>query len=188
TFARILLDEARERGFKGLVAGRGAAALELARRLRPDAITLDLRLPDLNGWKVLEHLKHDLATRHIPVHIITVEEDRQRGLKLGAIAYLKKPASKRDLDAAFGKIQNFVERRVKNLLLVECDEAYRDRLVELIGNGDVRTTAVGTGAEALAALRNESFDCVVLDPALPDLNGFELLDRIRRRDELRHLP
>src|SRR5205807_8693630 len=131
-FARILLNTARERGFKGLVALRAADGLELARRLNPDAITLDLRLPDIDGWKVLEQLKRDSATRHIPVHIISVAEDGPRSRRLGAFAHLKKPVSREDLSEAFGKIQRFLERRVRKLLVVEADESQRNSMVELI--------------------------------------------------------
>jgi signal transduction histidine kinase/CheY-like chemotaxis protein/HAMP domain-containing protein len=188
SFARILLDQARERGFKGLVALGGQAGLELARKLGPDAITLDIRLPDMDGWKVLEHLKHDLNTRHIPVHIISVEEGWQRGLRMGAIAYLQKPASQQALADAFTKIQSFLERRAKNLLVVEADESHRTNVVELIGNGDVQTTGVATGAEALTALQAGRFDCMVLDLFLPDMSGFELIHKIKRKAEFRDLP
>jgi CheY-like chemotaxis protein/HAMP domain-containing protein/GAF domain-containing protein len=187
-FARILLDQARGRGFKGLVALGGKAGLELARKAVPDAITLDIRLPDMDGWKVLEHLKHDLNTRHIPVHIITVEEGWQRGLKLGAIAYLQKPVGQQAMADAFAKLQSFVERPVKNLLVVEADESHRNNVVELIGNGDVHTTGVATGAEALAALQAGRFDCMVLDLFLPDMSGFQLMHRIKKKAELRDLP
>jgi signal transduction histidine kinase/HAMP domain-containing protein/DNA-binding response OmpR family regulator len=188
SFARILVDLARGRGFKAVVALGGRACLELARKAKPDAITLDVRLPDLDGWKVLEHLKHDLTTRHIPVHIISVEEGWQRGLKLGAIAYLKKPTSHQALAEAFARLHSFVERRVKNLLVVEADAYHRDNIVELIGNGDVRSTCVATGADALDALRSEPFDCMVLDLFLPDMSGFELIQKIRRKAELHDMP
>ncbi len=187
-FARILLDQARSRGFKGLVVLGGKAGLELASQIRPDAITLDIRLPDMDGWKVLEHLKHDLNTRHIPVQIISVEEAWQRGLKLGAIAYLKKPTSQQALAEAFSKIHNFVERRVKDLLVVEADESHRNNVVELIGNGDVHTTGVATGKDALSLLETERFDCMVLDLFLPDMSGFELIHKIKRKAQLRDLP
>jgi CheY-like chemotaxis protein/signal transduction histidine kinase/HAMP domain-containing protein len=188
SFASILLGMARERGFKGVVALGGQAGLELARGVEPDAITLDIRLPDMDGWKVLEHLKHDLNTRHIPVNIISVEEAWQRGLKLGAIAYLQKPTSQQALTEALAKLQSFVERRTKNLLVVEADESHRNNVVELIGNGDVQTTSVSTGAQALAALQGGPFDCMVLDLFLPDMSGFELIHKIKRKPELRDLP
>src|SRR5437588_7366577 len=116
---------AHQRGFKGLVALRGGAGLELAQKYKPDAITLDIRLPDIDGWKILEHLKHNLNTRHIPVQIISVEEGWQRGLKLGALASLKKPVTQQALADAFARMQGFIERPAKELLVVEADAAQR---------------------------------------------------------------
>jgi CheY-like chemotaxis protein/HAMP domain-containing protein len=179
-FARILLDLAREKNFKGLVATRGDAALALARKYKPDAITLDIKLPDRDGWTVLDRLKHDPNTSHIPVHIISGEEQRQRALHLGAITHLQKPVSREDLASAFDQITAFAERRVRRLLVVEDDDAQRMSIVELIGNGDVTTTAVATGQEALDALQNEPFDCMVVDLKLPDMSGFDLIERIQK--------
>ncbi|HEX8709009.1 MAG TPA: HAMP domain-containing protein [Pyrinomonadaceae bacterium] len=179
-FARILLDLAREKNFKGIVAMRGDAALALARKYKPDAITLDIKLPDRDGWTVLDRLKHDPSTSHIPVHIISGEEQRQRALHLGAITHLQKPVARDDLAKAFDSIAAFAERRVRRLLVVEDDDAQRMSIVELIGNGDVTTTAVATGAEALAALEAEPFDCMVLDLRLPDMSGFELIEKIQK--------
>jgi CheY-like chemotaxis protein/signal transduction histidine kinase/HAMP domain-containing protein len=187
-FAHVLSHMAQERGFKGVIALEGHSALALARQYRPDAITLDLRLPDMDGWKILENFKNDLATRHIPVHIISVIEGWQRGLQLGAFAYLKKPVSKQALAEAFGKMQSFVERRVKNLLVVAADEAHRADMVEQIGDGTVQTTAVGTAEEALAALKARPFDCLVVDLWLPDMSGFELINQIKKKPVLRDLP
>ncbi|HEV7844114.1 MAG TPA: ATP-binding protein, partial [Pyrinomonadaceae bacterium] len=166
-FAGILLDLAREKGFKGLVATRGDSALQLARKYRPDAITLDIKLPDRDGWTVLDRLKHDPNTSHIPVHIISGEEQRQRALHLGAITHLQKPVSREDLANAFDGIATFADKRVKRLLVVEDDDTQRMSIVELIGNGDVVTTAVATGEEALNALKDEAYDCMVLDLKLP---------------------
>jgi hypothetical protein len=179
-FARILLDLAREKNFKGLVATRGDAALALARKFKPDAITLDIKLPDRDGWTVLDRLKHDPNTSHIPVHIISGEEQRQRALHLGAITHLQKPVSREDLASAFDQITAFAERRVRRLLVVEDDDAQRMSIVELIGNGDVTTTAVATGQEALDALQSEPFDCMVVDLKLPDMSGFELIEKIQK--------
>ncbi len=180
SFARILLDMARQQGFKALLALRSDTALAMARKFQPNAITLDLRLPVVDGWTVLDRLKHDANTRHIPVHIISAEDGRQRGLQLGAIAYLQKPVTSEALTEALTEIKGFLERQVKNLLVVEDDENQRHSIVELIGNSDVYTTAVGTGAEALATLRSGHFDCVVLDLGLPDMTGFELIERIKQ--------
>jgi len=187
-FARILLDMAREQGFKGLVAARSDIGLAMAREYQPDAITLDIQLPEMDGWMVLDRLKHDPNTRHIPVHILSVEEGRQRGLKLGAIAYLQKPVNRDTLIEAISNIKSFVERKVKNLLVVEDNETQRQSIVELIGNTDVCTTAVGTGAEALATLRAGQFDCIVLDLGLPDMTGFQLIEQIKQEVNLSKLP
>jgi CheY-like chemotaxis protein len=188
TFARILLDRARDRGFKGIVTTRGEEAVPLARKFTPNAITLDIRMPDVDGWTVLDRLKHNPETRHIPVQIISVTEERQRGLRQGAMAYLYKPASPEVLDEALTAMKAFVERSVKRLLIVEDDEVQRNSVMELIGDGDVETRAVGSGQEALDALRTERYDCVVLDLGLPDMSGFDLIQRIRDEVGQRDLP
>ncbi|MEG4814769.1 HAMP domain-containing protein [Microcoleus sp. K5-D4] len=187
-FARILLDMAQEQGFKGLVALRSDIGLAMAREFKPTAIMLDLNLPVMDGWTVLDRLKHDPSTRHIPVHIVSVEEGRQRSLQLGAIAYLQKPVSREALSKALTDIKGFVERPVKNLLVVEDDEIQRLSIVDLIGNHDVSTTAVGSGAEALEILKSGHFDCVVLDLGLPDMTGFELIEQIKQEATLKSLP
>ncbi|MBD2103043.1 HAMP domain-containing protein [Leptolyngbya sp. FACHB-261] len=187
-FARLLLDMARQQGFKGLIAQGGSSGLALAREFRPDAILLDIRMPGMDGWTVLERLKHDLNTRHIPVQIISVEPGRQRGLQLGALAYLQKPVSNEDLTEALGEVKGFIERPVKNLLIVEGDEIQRQSIINLVGNNDVYVTAVGTGAAALEALRAGPFDCIVLDLGLPDMTGFELLRQIQQEVNLCKLP
>jgi signal transduction histidine kinase/CheY-like chemotaxis protein len=187
-FAEILLDLARDRGFKGLVAHRADRALALAREYQPTAVTLDLRLPDADGWTILDRLKHDPATRHIPVHIISVEENWQRGLRLGAIDFLTKPATRESLSEALTTLHEFIDRPVKRLLVVEDDEAARQSIVELIGNGDVQTTTVGTGQAALEALQADRYDCMVLDLGLPDMTGFQLMTRVKGEIGLRKLP
>jgi CheY-like chemotaxis protein/signal transduction histidine kinase len=187
-FGRVLLGFARDRGFRGVVATSGSQGLELARMFRPDAITLDLRLPDMDGWVVLDQLKHGTETRHIPVHVISGLDEERRGLDCGAIAYLQKPADKDAVDEALVLIQTFLERRVKRLLVVEDDEVQRRSIVELIGNHDVVTTAVESGETALAALAAQPFDCVVLDLRLPGMSGFELMKAIRDRPDSRRMP
>ena len=187
-FAPILLDAAREKGFKGIVATRGDVGLALARQLQPDAITLDIDLPELDGWSVLDRLKHESATRHIPVHIISVTDEALRGLKLGAIAHLSKPVTVETLETALTTITGFIDRKVKNLLIVEDDDVERNSIVELIGNGDVKTTAVATGAEALEVMEAQPFDCVVLDLGLSDISGFSLLETMRASASLSQIP
>ncbi|MEP7177311.1 MAG: response regulator, partial [Gemmatimonadales bacterium] len=188
SFAQILLDLARDRGFKGIVAQRADRALALAREYQPTAVTLDLRLPDADGWTILDRLKHDPRTRHIPVHIISVEENWQRALRLGALDFLTKPATKASLSDALTTLHEFVDRPVKRLLVVEDDETAQRSIAELIGSDDVQTTTVGSGEAALQALQNDRYDCMVLDLGLPDMTGFQLIARVKGEIGLRRLP
>ncbi|HEX6588444.1 MAG TPA: response regulator, partial [Longimicrobiales bacterium] len=188
-FAGVLLEMARENGFKGLVAVDGESGLALAREFRPDAVTLDIGLPGIDGWTVLDRLKHDSSTRHIPVHIITAAERRHRGLRQGAVSFLGKPVTKEVLDDAFDRIARFIDEPVRNLLVVEDNEAQRMSIVELVGGGeDVAITAVATAEEALDQLQQRRFHCVVLDLGLADMNGFTLLERIKENPEWENLP
>jgi HAMP domain-containing protein/signal transduction histidine kinase/CheY-like chemotaxis protein len=187
-YARILMEMARAKGFKAVVAQRGASALTLVRDLKPAAVTLDLHLPDVDGWRVLDRLKLDLATRHIPVHIISVEEDAAPTLSQGALGFITKSQNRQSLEQAFQQLKEFIERPVKNLLVVEDDEIQTLSIRELIGNGDVKTTVVGTGKEALEAIQLEKYDCMVLDLGLPDMSGTELLEQIKKSDAFRGLP
>ena len=188
-FARIMVDLAHEKGFKALVATQGEHGLALAQYYKPDAITLDIRLPLMDGWTVLDRLKHDPTIRHIPVHVISVEEGRQRSLHQGAMAYLQKPVTRESLDEALNETRRFIERRVRNLLIVEDDEVQQLNIREIIGDGnDVQITVVGTGAAALEAMQNETFDCMVLDLGLPDMTGFQLIEKIESNFGLVDLP
>ncbi len=187
-FAKVVLDFAREKNFKGVVTQQGDWALSLARDYLPSAILLDLDLPDIDGFTVLERLKRDPSTRHIPVHVMSSLRERERALRAGAISYLNKPVSKEDLNEEFMRIQRFLIGGKRNLLVVDDEENQRDAIVKLIGDSDVDITAVGTGQEALSALHASHFDCMVLDLTLPDISGFELLDLIGKDQRLRDLP
>ncbi|HEY2473730.1 MAG TPA: HAMP domain-containing protein [Candidatus Cybelea sp.] len=178
-FARILLGLARDRGFKGLVALSAAQGLALARRFRPDAITLDIGLPDADGWSLLQELKVDTATADIPVHVISGAEQWQRALDLGAVTHLKKPVSEETLTQTFDSLLGFVGDGSKNLLLVEDDMTQLNAMIRLIESGEIAVTAVSSGAEALEALNQQSFDCIVVDLGLPDRPGHELIARMR---------
>jgi CheY-like chemotaxis protein/signal transduction histidine kinase/HAMP domain-containing protein len=187
-YCRILLDLARQRGFKILLARTGANALALARKYRPSAVSLDVFLPDMLGWTVLNQLKRNPETRHIPVQILTIEDERQYGLERGAFQFITKTVTTDALEAAFDRLKSFTASRVRRLLVVEDDPAEQLSVTELLGHSDVEITTAGTGAAALAALRAGSFDCVVLDLRLPDMSGFELLARLQEDPELRGTP
>jgi CheY-like chemotaxis protein len=188
-FAKTELEVARERGFKGVVAGRGDTGLSLAHDLKPDAIVLDVKLPVMDGWSVLDRLKHHPETRHIPVHIVSAGDGRQNALRAGAVAFLEKPATKEGLDEAFTELRTFVDRGVSNLLVVEDDAAQRDAVAELVGRGDdVQITSVGSSEDALAALEERRFDCIVLDLKLPDMTGFALLEKLKEDERFWSIP
>ncbi|MBI4529322.1 MAG: response regulator, partial [Deltaproteobacteria bacterium] len=187
-FARVLLGLVRERGFKGVVTAQGALVRSLAREFNPIAITLDIFLPDMLGWTVLSHLKQDPATRHIPVQIITVEEERLQGLGHGAFSYQIKPSTTDELKKTVGRVLDYAQSSGRQLLIVEDNEVERQGIVELLAHKDVHITTAASGAEAWEALRARRFDCVVLDLRLPDISGFELLERIRQQADLRDLP
>jgi len=187
-YARILLGLARDHGFKGLVASKGATGLSLARQFHPAAISLDIFLPDMLGWTVLNQLKLDPSTRHIPVQIITMEEERRHGLAHGAFSYIVKSPTTEGLEAAFDRIKTFTSPRTKRLLIVEDNRIEQESIIALLGHDDIELRAVGTGEEALAAMLDEPFDCVVLDLRLPDMTGFELLDKVQAEHALNDVP
>jgi CheY-like chemotaxis protein/nitrogen-specific signal transduction histidine kinase len=187
-YARILLGLARDKGFKGIVANRGQTALSLARQYLPTAITLDVFLPDMLGWTVLNNLKLDPSTRHIPVQMLSVEEERQHGLSHGAFSYLVKPATTQDLEHAIDRIRTYVASHRRRLLIIEDNDIERAGIIELLAHDDIDVIAVSTGSEALEVMREGTFDCCVVDLRLPDMSGFELLDRIQINPTLRDLP
>ncbi len=187
-YAEVLRDHARSLGFRVLVASRGADALRMVRDYKPSAITLDIFLPDMLGWTVLARLKQDPTTRHIPVQVVTIEEERHHSIERGAFAYLAKPADDETITAALQRIKEYTLPRVKRLLVVEDDDAERMGIEELIRHDDVAIDTAGSGREALDALGKERYDCVVLDLKLPDMTGFDLLDRIQEMEGLQDLP
>jgi HAMP domain-containing protein/CheY-like chemotaxis protein/signal transduction histidine kinase len=187
-FATMLCDLARDNGFKVLVATRGAEALALAHEFQPTAISLDVFLPDMLGWTVLNHFKQDPRTRHIPVQMLTLDEDRQHGLARGAFSYLIKPATSEQLKAAFVRMKEYTAPRRKRLLVVEDNPAEQLSIRELLGYEDIDVEIASTGSQALAAIDEQPFDCVVLDLRLPDMSGFEILERFRDTPSLSDLP
>ncbi len=187
-YARILCDLSHDRGFKVLVALRGTDALALAREYQPTAVSLDVFLPDMLGWTVLNHLKQDPATRHIPVQMLTLDEDRSHGLARGAFSFVTKPTSKEALEAALTRIKDYATPRRKRLLIVEDNPAEQMSIQELLGYDDIDVCTAGTGQEALSAIREQQIDCVVLDLRLPDMSGFDVLDELSKSPEFSELP
>jgi HAMP domain-containing protein/CheY-like chemotaxis protein/signal transduction histidine kinase len=187
-YARVLLGLARDKGFKGIVATRGQTALDLARQYKPTAITLDVFLPDMLGWTVLNALKLDPETRHVPVQILSVEEESRHGLSHGAFSYLVKPATTLDLEKALDRLKTFVTPHAKRLLVIEDNDIERQSIVDLLAHGDVEISAAASGSEALEMLSKGNFDCCVVDLRLPDMNGFELMERIQTDPSLRDIP
>ena len=187
-YARVLCDLSRDQGFKVLVALRGADALALARDFHPSAVSLDVFLPDMLGWTVLNHLKQDPATRHIPVQMLTLDEDRHHGLARGAFAFVTKPTSPDELESALSRIKEYASPRRKRLLIVEDNPAEQLSIRELLGYEDIDVVVADTGGEALNLVKGEVFDCVVLDLRLPDMSGFDILERLRDIPEVSDLP
>ena len=187
-YARILLDLARDKGFKVLLAMRGDDALDLAKQYQPTAVSLDVFLPDMLGWNVLSQLKQNPLTRHIPVQIVTLDEDRQHGLARGAFSFVTKPTTREGISDALGKIKDFSQPRRRRLLVVEDNAAEQMSIRELLGHDDIEIVNAGTGREALEILRQGACDCVVLDLRLPDMSGFEVLECMRSEALLADVP
>lgn len=187
-FNAILQGLAHEQGFKAIIAEDGKTGLYFADYYHPSAVILDLGLPDLDGWEVMGRLKSNLATRHIPVHVISASEKRWEAMKMGAVDFLRKPVSIDKLERAFGKIGDFLAKPVRNLMVVDDDEGQIQKIKELIGNGDVRISGVNTGREAIRRLLAGEFDCLILDLNLPDMSGEELLTTIKNEESLHGLP
>ncbi|MBK4738973.1 HAMP domain-containing protein [Noviherbaspirillum sp. DKR-6] len=187
-FASAVAALAREKNLKVIISANGNAALTLARDYTPTAIFLDIDLPDIDGFTVLDRLKRDPRTRHIPVHILSVSNERERGLRQGAISYLVKPVSRERLTDELRRVQQYLNRGKRRLLIVEDDAMQREQVVSLLADGDIDVTAVESGKEALASLAAQRVDCMVLDLTLPDIDGFELLERIGLDEAMRDIP
>ena len=187
-YVRVLRDLARDKGFKVLVATGGAEALALAKEFHPTAVSLDVFLPDMLGWTVLNHLKQDPATRHIPVQMLTLDEDRHHGLSRGAFSFVTKPTTADGLDSALSRIKEYSSPRKKRLLVVEDNPAEQLSIRELLGYEDIDVVTAATGHDALKLVTQEMFDCVVLDLRLPDMSGFDVLERFRDTPEIGDLP
>ncbi len=177
-FANILLKQANKKGFKCLTAATGEDGLVLASKFNPQAIILDMGLPGISGKQVLQELKSNPSVRHIPVHIISANDRSLEPIREGAVEYLTKPISKEALDDAFNRIENFVDKKIKNLLIIEDNDNARKAMKILIGTGDVQCFEAETGAAAIELYEKHEIDCVILDIGLPDMSGFELIQKL----------
>ncbi|EPG50895.1 response regulator [Leptospira kirschneri] len=179
-FASILIKQANEKGFKCISAATGEDGLILTRKYKPHAIILDLDLPGIKGQTVLNELKTDQSVRHIPVHIISANEYSLELIRGGAVEHIRKPIHKKELDEAFNRIENFINRKMKNLLIIEDDSNSRKMMLKLIGNGDVKCFEADSGKEALRIYAENYFDCIILDIGLPDMSGFDLIQEMEK--------
>ncbi len=187
-FARILSDLAHDRGFKCLIAADGESGLHFADYYKPSAIILDIGLPGIDGWEVMARLKDNPETRHIPVYFISGADNALDALRMGAVGFLTKPIGVERVEEAFAKIEDVINKPVSSLLVVEDDPVQREAIRQLIGNGDVVSTVAGSGTEALSALAEKPFDCMIFDLGLKDMSGFDLLERLRGMPHCARLP
>lgn len=188
SFAQILYDLAHERDFKCLLAKNGETGLHYADFYKPQAIILDIGLPGIDGWEVMERLKENRETRHIPVHFMSAAEKNLEAMKMGAIGYLSKPASVDTINLAFSKIETTISKSVRNLLIVEDDKVMRKSIVDLIDEENIHIKAVETGKEGIECLKAGDFDCMILDLGLKDISGFDLLEKIRKVPKIPRIP
>ncbi len=178
SFAGIMRDLSHEMGFQCLLAGTAEEALDMARRYKPNAVVLDVGLPDQSGLAVLDRLKRDDDTRHIPIHVVSANDHTQTALSLGAIGYLVKPVKREELAGVLDALTAKMAPASRRVLIVEDDPVQRQAVGKLLASGDVETVGVSTAAECLERLRTETFDCMVLDLSLPDASGFTLLETL----------
>jgi CheY-like chemotaxis protein/HAMP domain-containing protein len=187
-FSKVLLEFVHERNYKGIIAHQGNIGLSYARHYKPDAIILDMKLPVVDGADVLKKLKSDPELRHIPVQIISGYDFRKSGLELGAIDFIQKPVTREAFWKALDKVEHFVSRKPKKLLIIEDDKQHNQAVKELIGNGDVKCYSAYSGKEAYDLLSTTSFDCIIVDLGLPDMTGLNFLEKIRERDDMNRIP
>ena len=183
-FAQILKKLAHDRGYKCLCAGDGSSGIQLAQKYQPSGIVLDLGLPDIDGLAVLGHLKHDLSTRHIPVHIMSARDARIASLQAGAVEFLQKPVTEENIEGSLQKIEQILASPLKRVLVVEDNDANRHAVVHLIADKHIEITAVADGRSALECLESEEFDCVILDLDLPDTTGIDVLRQLEKQDNV----
>ncbi|MCG8527045.1 MAG: response regulator [Opitutales bacterium] len=181
-FARTLKRLSRKRGFKFIHATSGELGLELAEKHAPSAVILDIHLPGIQGWEVLDRLKENDKTRHIPIHMISADSHSIEALKKGAIGFLQKPVDSDQLTDSFSKIESFIEKGIKELLIVEDDKEAQESLTRLIRNEGISISIAEDGKTALKQMKSKSFDCIILDVGLPDMSGIDLLKILKNEN------
>jgi CheY-like chemotaxis protein len=188
-FAQLLMEMAHESGFKALISPRGADALTIARERKIEAITLDINLHDLDGWRIMARLKDDIATRHIPIYIITTEDAQARGLRSGALGVLNKPLkSREELKEVFARFDHVAKEHTKHLLIANKDESQRHHLMNVLQEPDLQISEVNSAAETLTKIRNNPFGAVVIGPELADMSGLDLIEEIKKDLHLSDTP
>ncbi|MEA1969239.1 MAG: response regulator [Thermodesulfobacteriota bacterium] len=187
-FAGILADFFQKNGYESIIASDGETGIKFVVEHQPTAIILDIGLPGVDGWAVLSELKNNPSTRHIPVHIMSAFDNTREGLEKGAVGYLTKPVDTKDLKKAMERIENVLASDVKELLIVEDDKELQISILKLMKTNDIHAVTVETGKKALDLLKKQKFDCMILDPGLPDITGFELLDIINADPVVDKIP
>ena len=187
-FAQVLLNFLHEKKYKGIIANQGNVGVSYARHYKPDAIMLDLSLPVMDGMDVLKQIKNDPELRHIPVQIISGLDKKMKGLELGAFDFIQKPIALKDLQKAFARIEKFISKKLKKLLVVEDNSSHSQAIIELVGSTDIKCIAAYRGDEAYDLLAKEEFDCMIVDLNLPDMSGFELLEKIKANAAMKGIP
>ena len=188
SFARIVSNMAHDLDFLSLVANTAADGITMAKQYLPSAIILDIGLPDNSGLTVLDRLKHNPHTRHIPIHVISADDRMQTALALGAIGYMLKPVKHEELSGALKKLESRLLQNMRRILLVEDDEVQRDSVKRLLEHKDIEIIDVGTASECFRKLEQETFDCMIMDLSLPDASGFSLLETLSREDSYSFPP
>jgi len=188
SFAKILRDLAQSKGYKCIVAGDGRTGIYLAKEYQPKGIILDITLPDIDGYKVLEQLKFSLKTRHIPVEIISGHSDaKQKTLQQGAIGFLSKPVEEQQLIEALSHITQLVNKNISDILIIDDDDANQKATAQLLQSKNIHIKCVGTGSLGCEEIQTQKYDCIILDLGLPDMSGFEVLEKINESD-IKNLP
>ena len=187
-FARVLYDQVVTKAFKCIYTTTGEEALALAEKFKPDAVILDIKLPGMNGWEVLRHLKENQSTRHIPVHMMSGEGNTIDAKRNGAVGFISKPTTKDKLDKALTNLENLMKKKIKDLLVVEDDENLRKSIIGLLKADDVTTFEADSGSQALQYLKYYNIDCMVLDLTLPDMTGFDLLNILQKEVDINVPP